>query len=524
MHITSIRSLFTGFVGAFALAGAVHAGVGDDLTILFVSDPDLDQVFRLQDLNEDGDYNDPGEAVVFYDGQTGPFLLQNPITIAADPFDQVFVGDSAAQRIFAFRDDDDSGDANGTGESRIFFDGTPGGNASGIVLANVQCVTTRILGTVWVTDANTNGSNFDRVIRLRDANNDGDANDVAEAFVYYTGSVNLPVDASILSSIEIGLDGLVYVLENGTGGVRGLHRLLDLNDSGSIDAPGEVQTYWIPTQAVPGDFTSAEVGAQGEWYVLDRANQVVQIGFDVDVSGSIQPTGEAAPFWQILPNQVFYDMAVTVPGGELFLGDVSGSSNLITFVQDLDMSNAIDGSSEVFSVYDDTIATVNIDNPYSLTVDFHDHEAVGDAFCSASPLCPCGNGANSDTGCASSLGIGAQLLGFETDGVANDDLLLTVLQLPPNVPVLLYVGNGTVNGGIGAPFGDGLRCVEGGIVRLGVRFANGVGTAQWGPGFAAQLGLSPGDTRYFQAWYRNNTGPCGTGFNLTNGLQINFTQ
>lgn len=525
MHSSTLRTLPAAFAAAVLAGTASAGGAGSDLTVIFASDPALDQVFRFQDLNEDGDFNDPGDTVLYYDGQTGPFTLVNPVAITADPFDQVFVGDDATDKVYVFRDNDENGDANGTGESALYFDGSPGGNASGVLMPKITGVTVRVLGTVWVTNANTSGSDSDTVIRLKDLNADGDANDTGEARVYYTSGPSLPLDASILTSLDVGYDGLVYVLDTGTARPAGMYRLLDLNASGTIDSPAEVQTAWVPSHVLPAELTSLEVGAQGEWYVLDRANQLVQVGFDVDSSGQIDATTESAPFWAILPNQDFYDMAVTVPGGEIFLGDTSGAPDLIVDAHDQDATGDIDSVVEVFPVYDDSVSNVNVDNPYSLTADFHDHEGVGDVLCGGdSPLCPCGNLGNADSGCANSLGVGAQLLGFGTDGVANDDLTFAALQLPPNVPVLLFVGTGVVNGGLGAVFGDGLRCVAGSVTRLGIRFADGAGTASWGPGYAAQLGVTAGDTRYFQARYRNNAGPCGTGFNLTNGLQITFTQ
>jgi hypothetical protein len=37
-------------------------------------------------------------------------------------------------------------------------------------------------------------------------------------------------------------------------------------------------------------------------------------------------------------------------------------------------------------------------------------------------------------------------------------------------------------------------------------------------------GWISGDTRYFQTWYRDPSGgPCGAGFNLTNGMELTFT-
>ena len=36
------------------------------------------------------------------------------------------------------------------------------------------------------------------------------------------------------------------------------------------------------------------------------------------------------------------------------------------------------------------------------------------------------------------------------------------------------------------------------------------------------VSVMPGDTWHFQRWYRDPAGPCGSGFNLTNGLALTF--
>ncbi len=135
--------------------------------------------------------------------------------------------------------------------------------------------------------------------------------------------------------------------------------------------------------------------------------------------------------------------------------------------------------------------------------------------------CPCGNDgpAGIARGCVNSTGRGAALAGFGFANVASDSFTLAVSGLPSATPVLLFQGTSRVAGGAGAPFGDGLRCVSGAVVRLATSWSS-AGVVQW-PWFGStplsQLGaVTPGATLHYQAWYRNPAGPCGSAFNLTN--------
>jgi hypothetical protein len=72
-----------------------------------------------------------------------------------------------------------------------------------------------------------------------------------------------------------------------------------------------------------------------------------------------------------------------------------------------------------------------------------------------------------------------------------------------------------------SPFGDGLRCVNGSILRLGI-VPTTAGVAASTVSLSVQEGLLGGELRHYQFWYRNVLGPCGFGFNTTNGLSIQW--
>lgn len=136
--------------------------------------------------------------------------------------------------------------------------------------------------------------------------------------------------------------------------------------------------------------------------------------------------------------------------------------------------------------------------------------------------CPCANLGGPGEGCANSTGDGGVLYTGGTASVSADDLGFAAEHLRPNNPSLLFVGLDALNGGQGFSFGDGLRCAGTAVVRLGTETPAGDGTASWGPGLGGLGGWGPGDTRRFQGWYRDPGGPCASGFNLTNGIEVVF--
>jgi len=148
-------------------------------------------------------------------------------------------------------------------------------------------------------------------------------------------------------------------------------------------------------------------------------------------------------------------------------------------------------------------------------------------------ICPCpsqGPCANHDDfgGCKSSRGMGGVLSAAGSSSVQAGDLQLEATWLPLNVPGILLMGSGSA----AAPFADGQLCIGGSSI---FRFkpaqsAGPGGNFKLGPdivkaslhGFSALGWITPGSTWNFQAWFRDNQGPCGNGSNLTSALRVDF--
>ena len=88
---------------------------------------------------------------------------------------------------------------------------------------------------------------------------------------------------------------------------------------------------------------------------------------------------------------------------------------------------------------------------------------------------------------------------------------------------IFFTGSNWHNGGLGIPFSDGLLCVVA-KRRFPGTFSSPTGVISFGSPVAASGGLiQPGQTWYFQAWYRDSVGsPCGNPSNLSNALGIVF--
>jgi hypothetical protein len=153
------------------------------------------------------------------------------------------------------------------------------------------------------------------------------------------------------------------------------------------------------------------------------------------------------------------------------------------------------------------------------------HRGPGELACAgdgSGTACPCANPGAAGHGCENSTGEGALLEAEGTVRVAADDLAFSAEGMPANASALLFQGSGLLQAA-GIPFKDGIKCAGGLTRRFGVNSTGAFGAAAWGPTLAVHGQWSAGQTRYFQVWFRDPSGPCNHYSNTTNALRVTFT-
>jgi hypothetical protein len=114
--------------------------------------------------------------------------------------------------------------------------------------------------------------------------------------------------------------------------------------------------------------------------------------------------------------------------------------------------------------------------------------------------------------------------------VGADTVVLEARGLVPGQFMIFFQGDAALNGGHGVVFGDGLHCVGGDVWRCysplvidSTGSVDSTGHSISGEP-AGPATVHSGDTKHYQGWYRDPAlSPCGSGFNLSHGLEIPFT-
>ena len=323
---------------------------------LLVVDSSFDGIWRLCDFNLDGDYDDAGEISVFYSDLVGAYAWTTPTAIVSAPDGTVLVTEISNDAVYALRDLTGDGDANDPGEITIYFDGT---NASGFPIPQAYGITVDATGRFYLAVNNaTTPAGPDRILRLQDLNGDGDAQDASEAIDYYnfpgtTGSLA----TSIPTKVVVGPDGNLYYTEVGTGFTKGVWRLVDGNQNGTCNDPGEATLFWAPPFTTSPQYWSLCVDGAAGFVVSDHAtsNEKIWRAFDANANGVIE-AGEQTLFFQTTGSS-WWDLVLRSDGTVLAVD--SDSPDKIHALRDANADgDALDAGEATFAYHAATASTV----------------------------------------------------------------------------------------------------------------------------------------------------------------------
>jgi hypothetical protein len=251
-----------------------HLIPGEDGAIYLLDGGTVDAVLRLEDLNRDGDANDGGEASIFYDASAGGPRLYTPNAIARAPDGSLYLADdgSAGRRLLRLRDANADGDALDAEEAVVVYDAAA---LSTPVIGDPESLAVSAAGDVFVGDAT-----LQAVFLLADANGDGDFLDEGESKVFFQAAAEAP-----LADIEsmLAADGGLYVADKATGKIVFLE---DLDGNREASAPGEVSVFLDETASprVAGITDFIRVGP-GHFVVLDNSKDGVFVLSDLNGDG-----------------------------------------------------------------------------------------------------------------------------------------------------------------------------------------------------------------------------------------------
>jgi len=266
---------------------------------VFLGDARLEKLFLTQDLTGDGDANDPLEVAVYFD-ETNASGLANPTgnifaihqANRGENSGAVFYGDGDTDSVYRLVDLNQDGDALDAGEASVWF--SDGASAS---LPTPNGIAQGSDGAIYIVNAGTRTSPADVVYRTLDLNDDGDALDEGESSVW----LDLQTLNPSSSAFDIEFIGEAAYISDLVGGDDDvIYRAEDRNGNNIIDA-SEANVFIQDGNAfgVPLDFGIAvDENSVYTWESLDFSGpQSVYRLRDQNGSGSIDTASEAVEVW-----------------------------------------------------------------------------------------------------------------------------------------------------------------------------------------------------------------------------------
>ena len=232
----------------------------DEFGILYAIEEGTGIVYRMEDLNQDGDFKDTGEVGIFHDSSAVGIRFEAPLCIAAtSDFDPdmmttravVTVMDLAHLGTYRLQDLNGDNDAQDPGETVTIIKSSSGAPFIPVRMSSDE------LGNIVASEWNSH-----RIVRLDDVNMDGefsppkveycpstscgafwsDEYKVIRKYQMYQ-SINLDKLFGVAPSFSPKHNSLVYFVSDDSGGMSRVLKLIDLNDDDDALDEDEV-TLW----------------------------------------------------------------------------------------------------------------------------------------------------------------------------------------------------------------------------------------------------------------------------------------
>ncbi|MEM1390014.1 MAG: Ig-like domain-containing protein [Pseudomonadota bacterium] len=351
------------------VAGVLLADVGSS------SVENSGKVYLLVDKNDDGDFADLNERIIFFDfenasGITSP--SENVFTITQASDRSVYIGDGDTDTVYRLFDNNGDGDANDNGEATVWL--SPD-NAAGVSTVTPNGIAEGPDGAVYIVNAGVSSAPQDAIYRTQDLNGDGDANDEGETTVW----VDLQNVVASSSPFDISFIGdTAYLIDPAGSAEDAIYAFEDKNKD-NIISDDEITTFATAseTSAVLGFTQTADGDSILVWEDLDFATGVYSLFrlTDLDGSGQIDQPDETVEVWNTTELPGIFDTFVGFSVASDQKGRVALTSNGDPIEDNVYLLEDLNGDGDFFDDGESNVVISGAINPEILrprAVEFYD--------------------------------------------------------------------------------------------------------------------------------------------------------
>ncbi|MCC6661435.1 MAG: hypothetical protein IT437_11175 [Phycisphaerales bacterium] len=276
---------------ALAVRGDGYAAMGDQ---------GIAAVLGLRDLNGDADALDAGESLVVADASNASgAVLSFPAGVAFDLAGVLYVSNPGnafgPDAVYRLEDLNSDGDCQDAGEITEWVGAGAFGPGNGPWSPQEMVF---VPGLFPIGLLRNSSPGLHGVYRFLDLNGNGRADDAGEFTVYFDAANGSGITPAAGFALERDLAnaGSIYILQTASGGVDQLIRLTDKDGDSAAQSAGEAVVAFETNEA---GFTGVDVvsAADGRVFLSDNSGKRVIVLRDNDTDGLFMSAGERADYY-----------------------------------------------------------------------------------------------------------------------------------------------------------------------------------------------------------------------------------